>query len=113
MILLLNCLKSWCQNNHHIPSIGERDSVLVSYNDLRKANAKMIELKYEKVKNDSLVNIIKTDTQIINDLELVNKRQEENNKLLEKAIKKQKVQTIIFKTTTVASVIGIVISLLK
>ena len=65
-IVLLNCSISWCQNdNHTISSTGELtatpDSVLIAFDDLRKANAKMVELKYEKEINDSLRSIIKND----------------------------------------------------
>ena len=70
MIVLLSCSTSWCQNeNDSIPSTGERtatpDSVLISFDDLRKANAKMVELKYEKEINDSLRSIIKNDDVIM------------------------------------------------
>ena len=70
MIVLLNCSMSWCQNNSAtISSTGELnaspDSVLISFNDLRKANAKMIELKYQKEINDSLRSIIKNDNIIM------------------------------------------------
>ena len=66
MIVLLSYSTSWCQNdNATIPSTGELtatpDSVLISFDDLRKANAKMVELKYEKEINDSLRSIIKND----------------------------------------------------
>ena len=66
MIVLLSCSTSWCQNdNATIPSTGELsatpDSILISFDDLRKANAKMVELKYEKEINDSLRSIIKND----------------------------------------------------
>ena len=66
MTVLLNCSTSWCQNdNAKISSTGELintpDSVLISFDDLRKANAKMVELKYEKEINDSLRSIIKND----------------------------------------------------
>ena len=65
-IVLLSCSTSWCQNdNSTIPSTGELtatpDSVLIAFDDLRKANAKMVELKYEKEINDSLRSIIKND----------------------------------------------------
>ena len=65
-IVLLSCSISWCQNdNATIPSTGELtaspDSVLIAFDDLRKANAKMVELKYEKEINDSLRSIIKND----------------------------------------------------
>ena len=38
------------------------DSVLVSYNDLRNANSKMIELKYTKEANSKLKDIISNDS---------------------------------------------------
>ena len=65
-IVLSSCSTSWCQNdNATIPSTGELtaspDSVLIAFDDLRKANAKMVELKYEKEINDSLRSIIKND----------------------------------------------------
>ena len=70
MIVLLSCSTSWCQNdNTTIPSTGELtatpDSVLISFDDLRKANAKMVELKYQKEINDSLRSIIKNDDVIM------------------------------------------------
>ena len=66
MIVLLSCSTSWCQNdNATISSTGELtaspDSVLIAFDDIRKANAKMVELKYEKEINDSLRSIIKND----------------------------------------------------
>ena len=70
MIVLLSCSTSWCQNdNATISSTGEltatTDSVLIAFDDLRKANAKMVELKYEKEINDSLRSIIKNDDLIM------------------------------------------------
>lgn len=70
MIVLLSCFTSWCQNdNATISSTGELtaspDSVLIAFDDLRKANAKMVELKYEKEINDSLRSIIKNDDAIM------------------------------------------------
>ena len=70
MIVLLSCSTSWCQNdNATISSTGELtaspDSVLIAFDDLRKANAKMVELKYQKEINDSLRSIIKNDDVIM------------------------------------------------
>ena len=69
-IVLLSYSTSWCQNdNVTISSTGELpatpDSVLISFDDLRKANAKMVELKYQKEINDSLRSIIKNDDAIM------------------------------------------------
>ena len=70
MIVLLSYSISWSQNDYtKNSSTGERvaspDSVLIAYDDLRKVNAKMVELKYEKEINDSLRSIIKNDDTII------------------------------------------------
>ena len=78
MIVLLSCSTSWCQNdNATISSTGEltasHDSVLIAFDDLRKANAKMVELKYEKEINDSLRSIIKNDDIIMREYSLRNK----------------------------------------
>lgn len=68
-IVLLSCSISWSKSKQDtIPSTGElvaNDSILVSYDDIRKANAKMIELQYEKEINDSLCSIINNDERII------------------------------------------------
>ena len=66
MIVLLSCSTSWCQNDNAIVSstgvlTATPDSVLIAFDDLRKANAKIVELKYEKEINDSLRSIIKND----------------------------------------------------
>ena len=69
MIALLSYSTSWCQSNVSLSSTGEQcgksDSVLISYNDIRVVNAKLIQLKYEKEINDSLRVIIKNDDKII------------------------------------------------
>ena len=69
-IVLLSYSTSWCQNdNATISSTGEltasHDSVLIAFDNLRKANAKMVELKYQKEINDSLRSIIKNDDVIM------------------------------------------------
>lgn len=61
----MTCSISWCQNND---SIHKLDSVIVAVSALRIANAKMIELKYEKEINKNLVDIINTDSIIIDAL---------------------------------------------
>ena len=70
MIVLLSYSTSWCQNdNITISSTGgltvKSDSVLIAYDDLRKANAKLVEIKYEKEINDSLRSIISNDEIVI------------------------------------------------
>lgn len=90
MIVLLNYSTSLCQNNNATSSsTGELtanpDSVLISFDDLRKANAKMVELKYEKEINDSLRSIIKNDYIIMREYSL-------NINALKKQIKQVKRQ---------------------
>ena len=70
MIVLLNYSTSWSKNDSDtIPSTGEltinTDSVLIAVDDLRKANAKMVELKYEKETNKALREIVENDDRII------------------------------------------------
>ena len=73
-IVLLNCSISWCQSNSNSFSTGElaNDSVLIAYDDLRKVNAKLIELKYTKEINDSLKSIVTNQDVIIKDYKVVN-----------------------------------------
>lgn len=56
---------SWCQND----TTCTQDSVLVPIEALRVANAKMIELKYEKEINNELKEAIKTDSVLIDALQ--------------------------------------------
>ena len=90
MIVLLSCSTSWCQNdNATISSTGELtatpDSVLIAFDDLRKANAKMVELKYEKEINDSLRSIIKND-------DIIMRKYSSNVDALKKQVKQVKRQ---------------------
>lgn len=50
------------------------DSVLISYNDLRIVNSKLIQLDYEQQINANLRNIIKNDSIIIKDYKVLNDR---------------------------------------
>lgn len=78
IVLLLTCSISWCQNNYDDYNDNnddysfyeyKEDSVLVPISALKVANAKMIELKYEKVINENLRQTIKLDSEFINALE--------------------------------------------
>ena len=76
MIVLCHCSTSWSRNKKvfkpdTIPSIsstGERDSTLISFDDLRIVNSKLIELKYEKQINQTLRDIISNDSVAIDNL---------------------------------------------
>ena len=70
IVLLLNYSISWCQNDTILPTGElEQDSVLVPISALRIANAKMIELKYEKDINENLRQVVRNDSAIIDALE--------------------------------------------
>lgn len=78
MIALLSCSTSLFANDSDFPSTGEVDSrvdsVLISYNDLRLANSKLVQLEYEQQINNNLRTIIANDSIIINDYTNINKR---------------------------------------
>lgn len=70
LILLSTYSISWCQNDTILSTgVIEQDSVLVPIQALRIANAKMIELKYEKAINENYRQTIVLDSAIINALE--------------------------------------------
>ena len=93
MIVLLGCSINLLASNTNIDCthlstggvIGKntivKDSVLVSYDDLRLANSKLIELDYEKKINATLRSIIVNDSIII-------QHYKTNNALLNKSYKK-------------------------
>ena len=88
MIVLLGCSINLLASNKHINGthlstggVVVEDSVLVSYNDLRLANSKLIELDYEKKINATLRSIIVNDSIII-------QHYKTNNALLNKSYKK-------------------------
>lgn len=56
------------------------DSVLISYDDLRIVNSKLIQLDYEKQINANLRTIIKNDSVVIKDYKLLNDRISKNCK---------------------------------
>lgn len=93
MIVLLNCSISLLASNKDtncsylstggvvVENTSVKDSVLVSYDDLRLANSKLIELDYEKKINTTLRSIIVNDSIII-------QHYKNNNTLLNKSYKK-------------------------
>ena len=69
ILLVLNYSTSWSQNN--ISSTGglsKTDSVVVSLQAIKIANAKMVELKYEKEINKHYLDVICADSIIIDGL---------------------------------------------
>lgn len=69
MIALLSySMNSLANEGDTIPSTGRQDSVLIAYDDLRKVNSKLVELKYEKDINKHLSSIIYNDSIAIHGL---------------------------------------------
>ena len=106
MIALLSYSTSWCQSNLSLSSTGEQcgksDSVLISYDDIRIVNSKLIQLKYEKEINDSLKVIINNDDKII-------KEYNNNLKLLNDKIKKVTTQRNIISIGGIVSILALII----
>ena len=72
-IALLSCSTSWCQTNKDasLSSTGgveQTDTVCIPVELLKVANAKMVELEYEKQINENLRAVVSNDSIIINDL---------------------------------------------
>ena len=98
------------QTNSFNPPTGEvvilEDSVLISYNDLRIVNSKLIELEYTKQKNIKLNNIIYNDSILISNYKVM------NNSLI-KTNNKLKTKNKISFITALVAIIGFGISLIK
>ena len=106
MIALLSYSTSWCQNNVSLSSTGEQygksDSVVISYDNIRIVNSKLIQLKYEKEINDSLKVIINNDNKII-------KEYNNNIKSLNTKIKKVTTQRNIISIGGIVSILALII----
>ena len=110
MIVLLGCSINLSANSTNIdsfhPSTGgvvqSNDSVLISYDDLRLVNSKLIELEYEKQINNNLRGIISNDSIVIRDYKILNER---INKDCKKAIRQRNIMfgsaTVLFITTLI------------
>ena len=98
MITLLGCSINLSANNIDTDSLNlstgdvvqPKDSVLISYDDLRRANAKLVELDYEKQINSNLRNIIYNDSIVIRDYQVLNERISKDCK---KAIRQRNIAT--------------------
>lgn len=103
----MSYLSSWSENNAMLSFTGEvpHDSVLVSVDDLRAANAKMIELRYEKEINLSLKEIIKNDSVAIMALK-------QDNSIIESKAKEYKKQRNIAGGTSGVLLVLLIIALL-
>ena len=106
MIVLLSCSISLFANNSDNSSTGEQDSTLISYNDLRVVNSKLIELDYTKQINTKLKNIITNDSITVSSYKSI------NNKLT-KSCKTYKRQRNVTFVTAVAAIVGLLVLLVK
>ena len=88
MIVLLDCSINLSANDTDIDSlhlstgdvVQPNDSVLISYEDLRLANSKLIELEYEKQINNNLRSVIYNDSIVIRDYQILNEKINKNCK---------------------------------
>ena len=79
---------------------------MVSYDDLRIANSKLIELEYTKQINKKLYKLLSNDSIII-------KSYKEDNNNIKQAITKYKHQRTIAFSVTACAIIGLIISFIK
>ena len=79
-------------NNSSTGELEQKDSVLISYDDLRIVNCKLIELNYEKETNSILRKIIRNDSLIIDTLTIDNTKLNSEIETLDKLNKKYKKQ---------------------
>ena len=116
MIALLSYFINLYANNYNISSTGEvvrEDSVLISYNDLKVVNGKLIELKYEKETNNILRTIIRNDSLIIDTLTVDNLRLTSDVQTLNKSNKKYKKQRNVGFGIGIAGIITTIFILIK
>ena len=116
MIVLLNySINSYSDtiNNSSTGELEQKDSVFISYNDLRTVNSKLIELKYEKETNNILRNIIRNDSLIIDTLTIDNLRLTSEVKTLNNSNKKYKKQRNVGFGIGIVGIITTILMLIK
>ena len=107
MIVLLSCSIN-SSSKSLTPSTGriEQDSVTIAISDIRKANAKLIELSYEKDINKNLRQIIVNDS-------VLAEQARQRYILLDRSCKKIKKQRNIAYCGTGVAIVLLILSLLK
>lgn len=112
MIALLHSSMSCSKSNNDsiYSSTGEptKDSVLIAYSDLRIANSKMIELKYEQEINRNYRTIVSNDSIAINSLNLRIDNMVENHK---RDIKRVKRERNLLGITSIGAFVALLVSL--
>ena len=114
MIALLSCsISSLGRIDRCISSTGgadstitSKDSALISYDDLRIVNGKLVELKYVKEENIKLKDIVKTDSIIIVEQTAVAGQMRNENKRLKR-------QRNLAGGTAIGAILLLIISLVK
>ena len=115
-IALLSCFINLYANDYHISSTGEvvqEDSVLISYNDLKIVNGKLVELKYEKETNNILRTIIRNDSLVIDTIIIDNLRLTTEVQTLNKSNKKYKKQRNVGFGIGIAGIVATIFMLIK
>ena len=108
MTVLLACSIISSSRNYSSSSTGGlgNDSVKVAISDLRKANAKLVQLKYEQEINASLKEIIYNDSIVISNKNV-------DNKTLTNQVKKLKKERNIGVGAAIGSILLFIISIIK
>ena len=107
MIVLLSCsINSLSKSLTSSTGRIEQDSVTIAISDIRKANAKLIELSYEKDINKNLRQIIKNDS-------VLAEQARQRYILLDRSCKKIKNQRNIAYCSAGATIMLLILSLIK
>lgn len=107
MIVLLSCsINSSSKSLTSFTGGIEQDSVTIAISDIRKANAKLIELSYEKDINKNLRQIIVNDS-------VLAEQARQRYILLDRSCKKIKKQRNIAYCSTGVAIVLLILSLLK
>ena len=108
MTVLLACSTISSSRNYSSPSTGGlgNDSVKVAISDIRRANVKLVQLKYEQEINASLKEIIHNDSIIIYNKNV-------DNKALTNQVKKLKKQRNITYCGVGVTILLLILNLLK
>ena len=116
MIVLLSCFINSYGNTINNSSTGEleqKDSILISYDDLRIVNCKLIELNYERETNTILRKIIRNDSLIIDTLIFDNTRLTNKVQILNNSNKKYKKQRNIGFGVGIIGIVATILMLIK
>ena len=107
MIVLLSCsINSLSKSLTSSTGRIEQDSVTIAISDIRKANAKLIELSYEKDINKNLRQIIKNDS-------VLAEQARQRYILLDRSCKQIKKQRNVAYCSSGVAIVLLILSLLK